>query len=91
MLREKIQDSISSGVKRLATFSFKEKKRRTETIISALDHVSFEIKHGDSVGIIGANGAGNTTILQNLARDTAPTDSMIRIRGRVGSLQEVGT
>lgn len=91
MLREKIQDSISSGVKRLATFSFKEKKRRTETIISALDHVSFEIKHGDSVGIIGANGAGKTTLLQILARVTAPTEGRIRIRGRVGSLLEVGT
>ena len=91
MLREKIQDSISSGVKSLAAFSFKGEKRRTETIISALDHVSFEIKHGDSVGIIGANGAGKTTLLQILARVTAPTEGRIRIRGRVGSLLEVGT
>lgn len=91
MLREKIQDSVTTGIKNLLHPSKKIKRDRKESTIYALNHVSFEIKHGESVGIIGANGAGKTTLLQILARVTAPTEGRIRIRGRVGSLLEVGT
>ena len=91
MLRDRIQDSISSGINNLLTFSLGTQKRRGEKIIPALDHVTFEIKHGNSVGIIGANGAGKSTLLKILARVTAPTEGKIRMRGRVGSLLEVGT
>ena len=59
--------------------------------IWALKDVSFEVKHGEAVGIIGRNGSGKTTILKILSRITAPTEGRVEIRGRVGSLLEVGT
>ena len=57
----------------------------------ALDDVSFEIKQGDRVGIIGRNGAGKSTLLKILSRITEPTRGRIAIDGRVASLLEVGT
>ena len=57
----------------------------------ALKDVSFEVKQGDVVGIIGRNGAGKSTLLKILSRITEPTEGRIRIRGRVASLLEVGT
>ena len=61
------------------------------TTLWALDDVSFDIKKGDVVGIIGGNGAGKSTLLKILSRITAPTRGRARIMGRVGSLLEVGT
>jgi len=57
----------------------------------ALKDVSFEVKRGEAVGIIGRNGSGKTTILKILSRITAPTEGRVEIHGRVGSLLEVGT
>lgn len=57
----------------------------------ALKDVSFEVKQGDVVGIIGRNGAGKSTLLKILSRVTGPTSGSIKIKGRVASLLEVGT
>jgi lipopolysaccharide transport system ATP-binding protein len=57
----------------------------------ALNNVSFDVKQGEVLGIIGRNGAGKSTLLKILSRITEPTKGRVRLCGRVGSLLEVGT
>lgn len=60
-------------------------------LFRALDDVSFAVRRGDIVGVVGRNGAGKSTLLKILSRITAPSSGRIGIRGRVASLLEVGT
>jgi lipopolysaccharide transport system ATP-binding protein len=65
--------------------------RPTRETFWALKDVSFDVKRGDVVGIIGRNGAGKSTLLKILSRITEPTCGEAQLHGRVGSLLEVGT
>ena len=60
-------------------------------LIWALKDISFEVNHGEVLGLIGRNGAGKTTLLRILSRITWPTKGKAEVFGRVGSLLEVGT
>jgi len=71
-------------------FTFSSSRPANETIW-ALKDVSFEVKRGETLGIIGRNGAGKSTLLKILSRITEPTRGRVELRGRVGSLLEVGT
>lgn len=59
--------------------------------IWALKDVSFEVNPGEVIGVVGANGSGKSTLMKILSRVTAPTSGRVELRGRVGSLLEVGT
>src|SRR6266446_533622 len=87
-LRDTVTDAITAPFRRLRGGGA---ARQEAEMLWALKDVSFEVKHGEVVGIIGRNGAGKSTLLKILSRITEPTSGHAEIRGRVGSLLEVGT
>ena len=90
-LRDVITDVVKSPFRRLRQPSESEINRSGKPTIWALQDVSFEVRRGEVVGIIGRNGAGKSTLLKILSRITEPTRGCGQINGRVGSLLEVGT
>ena len=101
-MQEKQHDSLSGAImstlkspfrsfKKLQGLSSAGKNQDAEDIVWALKDVSFDVHHGDVLGIIGRNGAGKSTLLKIFSRITDPSFGKIIINGRVASLLEVGT
>jgi lipopolysaccharide transport system ATP-binding protein len=90
-----LRDVLTNGVKGLGNRLLGRTHSALRTPHSALEEfwalndVSFEVKQGERVGIIGRNGAGKSTLLKILSRITEPTSGRVRIKGRVASLLEV--
>jgi homopolymeric O-antigen transport system ATP-binding protein len=86
-----LREALTSGVARVArrlTSKDSSDERRT---LHALEDISFDVRTGETLGIIGANGAGKSTLLKVLAQVVEPTAGRVELRGRLGSLLEVGT
>jgi lipopolysaccharide transport system ATP-binding protein len=91
-LRDTLSRALSASWKRWADRRrAKDNAGEAERPFWALRDVSFEVRQGDVVGLIGRNGAGKSTLLRILSRITEPTLGRAEIRGRVGSLLEVGS
>jgi lipopolysaccharide transport system ATP-binding protein len=90
-LRESLASAAAAPFRRLAALLHATRSVSRSDEIWALRDVTFDVRHGEVVGLIGRNGAGKSTLLKILSRITEPTSGYAEIRGRVGSLLEVGT
>jgi lipopolysaccharide transport system ATP-binding protein len=91
MLRDVIMDTVYAPVRVAKALIGKSERRSNQNFVWALDDVSFDLEEGKVLGIVGRNGAGKSTLLKVLSRVTEPTTGTVTVRGRVGSLLEVGT
>lgn len=83
--------ALRDVIARAFTAPFKRAARRPADYLWAVRDIDLDVEQGEVVGMIGRNGAGKTTMLKLLSRITRPTAGFAEIRGRVGSLLEVGT
>jgi lipopolysaccharide transport system ATP-binding protein len=83
--------TLRDSLARTATRVAKREQQQDKQELWALRNVSFTVREGEALGVIGRNGAGKSTLLKVLTRITTPTSGQALIRGRVGSLLEVGT
>jgi lipopolysaccharide transport system ATP-binding protein len=90
-LRETIADNARLIKRRIFHGNSRRQSYSKYEKFWALKDVSFKVKNGEVLGIIGRNGAGKSTLLKLLSRITEPTSGSIRLKGRVASLLEVGT
>jgi lipopolysaccharide transport system ATP-binding protein len=87
-----LRDAIVQGIRRpIQRLRHPGTSASRSQVLWAVRHLDLEVKQGDTLGIIGRNGAGKSTLLKLLSHITEPTEGRIEIRGRVGSLLEVGT
>ncbi|MAT42535.1 MAG: ABC transporter ATP-binding protein [Anaerolineaceae bacterium] len=85
------QDTLRDVLVQAVKTPFQKKKQNDNRVLWALRDISFDVERGSVIGIVGRNGAGKSTLLKVLSRVTDPTSGFGEIRGRVGSLLEVGT
>lgn len=89
--QDTLRDVIVSQTQKIGSLFRKDRTKKKKEEIWALRDVSFDVRQGQALGIIGRNGAGKSTLLKILSRVTNPTEGYGELRGRVGSLLEVGT
>jgi len=89
-LRDSLTNMLNAPIRRIRQ-GFMPAAGDEQNIIWALKDVSFDVSQGQVLGVIGRNGAGKSTLLKILSRVTEPSAGEVQIRGRVGSLLEVGT
>ena len=90
-LRDAVTDTLMTPLRRAVSVMRGQAAESTGHELWALRDVTLDIHQGDVVGVVGRNGAGKSTLLKILSRITEPTQGRVSVKGRIGSLLEIGT